>query len=105
MGSRSCSQAETFREPLVGSDGYTLASLVATLTDLDLVEPTLAEFDGGFQTMLRGDHRPGIVELHGCLMWPHEPLGARQVPLPPNEGFLLPNERNGQDGQGWPAGS
>ncbi|MEH3154124.1 MAG: hypothetical protein PGN29_01800 [Gordonia paraffinivorans] len=19
--------------------------------------------------MLRGDHRPGIVELHGCLMW------------------------------------
>ncbi|WP_299573264.1 hypothetical protein [uncultured Williamsia sp.] len=29
----------------------------------------VAEFDGGFQTMLRGDHRPGIVELHGCLFW------------------------------------
>ncbi|MEH3154125.1 MAG: hypothetical protein PGN29_01805 [Gordonia paraffinivorans] len=36
-------RAETFREPLVDADGYRLASLVATLTDLDFVEPTLAE--------------------------------------------------------------
>lgn len=43
---RRVRKAERFREPLVDADGYTLASLVATLTDLDLAEPTLAEVAG-----------------------------------------------------------
>ncbi|MFD0841750.1 hypothetical protein [Williamsia serinedens] len=50
---REVQESETFREPLVGSDGYTLVGLVATLTDLDLVEPTLAEVAAHRATLRR----------------------------------------------------
>lgn len=50
---RKVQKAESFREPLVDADGYTPASLVATLTDLDLVEPTLAEVTAHRATVRR----------------------------------------------------
>ncbi|GAA1908626.1 hypothetical protein GCM10009773_40840 [Williamsia serinedens] len=68
----------------------------------DLTE-WVAEFDGGFQTMLRGDHRPGIVELHGCLMWPHEPRRTRnRCSRRPTDGSCRPTNgmaRTGRDGR------